>query len=127
MLGFINSEGMLSSKSLNRCIGLLAEINSAGTTNVRQMALEVGYILKQELDTVISIEQAASSGRNPHTLNPKSVIQDNIQLFNENQKLLKENMELRTMLDSRVNFLSSKMDEIRRDIAVVNNNIINIR
>lgn len=127
MLGFINSEGMLSSQSLNRCIDLLAQINSVGASNVRQMALEIGYILKQELDIVTSIEQAASGDRNPHSLDPKSMLQDNIQLFNENQKLLKENMELRGMLDSRVNFISSKVEEMRREIAAVNNNIMSIR
>jgi CHASE3 domain sensor protein len=127
MLGFINSEGMLSSQSLNRCIDLLAQINSVGASNVRQMALEIGYILKQELDIVVSIEQAASGDRNPHSLDPKSMLQDNIQLFNENQKLLKENMELRGMLDSRVNFISSKVEEMRREIAAVNNNIMSIR
>lgn len=127
MLGFINSEGMLSSQSLNRCIDLLAQINSVGASNVRQMALEIGYILKQELDIVVSIEQAASGDRNPHSLDPKSMLQDNIQLFNENQKLLKENMELRGMLDTRVNFISSKVEEMRREIAAVNNNIMSIR
>ena len=127
MLGFINSEGMLSSQSLNRCIDLLAQINSVGASNVRQMALEIGYILKQELDIVTSIEQAASGDRNPHSLDPKSMLQDNIQLFNENQKLLKENMELRGMLDTRVNFISSKVEEMRREIAAVNNNIMSIR
>jgi len=127
MLGFINSEVMLSSQSLNRCIDLLAQINSVGASNVRQMALEIGYILKQELDIVVSIEQAASGDRSTHNLDPKSMLQDNIQLFNENQKLLKENMELRGMLDSRVNFISSKVEEMRREIAAVNNNIMSIR
>jgi hypothetical protein len=92
MLEFINSVDMLSSQSLNRCIDLLAQINSVSASNVRQMALEIGYILKQELDIVVSIEQAASGDRNPRSLDPKSMLQDNIQLFNENQKLLKENM-----------------------------------
>jgi len=49
---------MISSRSLNRCIDLLAQINATGSPNVRQMALEIGYVLKQELDVVTSVEQA---------------------------------------------------------------------
>lgn len=127
MLEFINSVDMLSSQSLNRCIDLLAQINSVSSPGVRQRALEIGYILKQELDIVTSIEQAASGNRNPHSLDPKSMLQDNIQLFNENQKLLAENMELKGMLESRVEFISSKVEEMRREIAAVNNNIMSIR
>ena len=94
---------MISSRSLNRCIDLLAQINATGSPNVRQMALEIGYVLKQELDVVTSVEQAQSvNQRNPMAnLSPDTLLRDNIQLFQENQKLL------------------AKMDNVNRNISTL--------
>lgn len=113
---------MISSRSLNRCIDLLAQINATGSPNVRQMALEIGYVLKQELDVVTSVEQAqAVNQRNPMAnLSPDTLLRDNIQLFQENQKLLKDNMELKEMLETKVGQLSAKMDNVNRNISTLN-------
>lgn len=112
---------MISSRSLNRCIDLLAQINAIGSPNVRQMALEIGYVLKQELDVVTSVEQAQSvNQRNPvANLSPDTLLRDNIQLFQENQKLLKDNMALKEMLETKVGQLSAKMDNVNRNISTL--------
>lgn len=118
---------MLSSQSLNRCIDLLAQINMTGSSAIRTMALEIGYILKQELDVVISIEQASANRNLNNRLDPNLILQDNIQLINENQKLLKENMELQEMLGSRVNVIASKLGELKDSVSYLNNTISNMR
>ena len=112
---------MISSRSLNRCIDLLAQINATGDIRTRQMALEIGYVLKQELDVVTSVEQAQSvNQRNPMAnLSPDTLLRDNIQLFQENQKLLKDNMVLKEMLETKVGQLSAKMDNVNRNISTL--------
>ena len=112
---------MISSTNLNRCIDLLAQINATGSPNVRQMSLEIGYVLKHELDVVTSFEQAQEvSQRNPIAyLSPDTLMRDNIQLFQENQKLLKDNMELKEMLETKVGQLSAKMDNVNRNISTL--------
>lgn len=107
---------------MNRCIDLLAKINATGSAETRAMALEIGYILKQELDVVVSLEQATAGGRNPlvNNVSPDNLLKDNIQLFNENQKLIKENMSLKEMLESRVVSLASKMESVKDGIHAIN-------
>ena len=112
---------MISSRSLNRCIDLLAQINATGDIRTRQMALEIGYVLKQELDVVTSVEQAqaVNQANAMARLAPDTLLRDNIQLFQENQKLLKDNMVLKDMLEKKVDQLSAKMDNVNRNISTL--------
>ena len=89
----------------------------------RQMAVEIGYILKKELDIVKEIETP-----NQHrTPDMQGLINDNVQLFHENQKLLKENMELKAMLESRVNSIAAKLQSVCGDMSSVNQMITSLR
>jgi hypothetical protein len=112
---------MISSRRLIRCIDLLAQINATGDIRTRQMALEVGYVLKQELDVVTSVEQAqaVNQANAMARLSPDTLLKDNIQLFQENQKLLKANMELKDMLEKKVDQLSAKMDSVNRNVSTI--------
>ena len=114
---------MISSNDLQNCINMLAQMSNGAPYTTRQMAVEIGYILKKELDIVKEIENP-----NQHrTPDMQGLINDNVQLFHENQKLLKENMELKTMLESRVNSIAAKLQSVCGDMSNVNQMITSLR
>ena len=114
---------MISSRDLNRCIQLLAEIN-AKTSNVstKEMTLEIGYILKQELDVVAEIER-----RRPHEqttmFNIDSLYRDNTQLFQNNQKLIEENMRLKELVEERTNDIERAISNLTNRVIDINNKL----
>ena len=114
---------MISSNDLQSCINMLAQMSNGAPQTTRQMAVEIGYILKKELDIVKEIE-TPNQRRTPDM---QGLINDNVQLFHENQKLLKENMELKSMLESRVNSIAAKLQSICGDMSNVNQMITSIR
>ena len=114
---------MISSNDLQNCINMLAQMSNGAPHTTRQMAVEIGYILKKELDIVKEIE-TPNQRRTPDM---QGLINDNVQLFHENQKLLKENMELKSMLESRVNSIAAKLQSICGDMSNVNQIITSIR
>lgn len=114
---------MISSNDLQNCINMLAQMSNGAPHTTRQMAVEIGYILKKELDIVKEIE-TPNQRRTPDM---QGLINDNVQLFHENQKLLKENMELKSMLESRVNSIAAKLQSICGDMSNVNQMITSIR
>ena len=116
---------MISSNDLQKCINLLAQISNGASYDDRQKAVEIGYILKKELDIVSDIERRNSQERRQPSM--EGLINDNVQLFKENQKLLNENMELKTMLESRVTSISAKMNQVSMDVSNVNQLIASLR
>jgi len=114
---------MISSNDLQNCINMLAQMSNGAPQTTRQMAVEIGYVLKKELDIVKEIE-TPNQRRTPDM---QGLINDNVQLFHENQKLLKENMELKSMLESRVNSIAAKLQSICGDMSNVNQMITSIR
>ena len=93
---------MISAKDLNRCIDILAELNAGADTRTKRLILEVGYILKQELETVNAWDAAQldnrERGRHPQ-IDVKKLLEDNTQLFNENKKLYEDNLKLKEVID----------------------------
>ena len=118
---------MISSNDLQKCINLLAQISNYATYDNRQKALEIGYILKKELDIVTGVEKMSQESNRGRNLDMQGLINDNVQLFHENQKLLNENMELKTMLESRVNDIALKIHTVSSSISQVNQMISNLR
>jgi len=118
---------MISSQDLQRCIKLLAQMSDGASYGVRQTAVEIGYVLKKELDNVIAIEQMNSDQQRGRHLDMQGLINDNVQLFNENRKLLNENMELKTIIESRVNSIAAKMQSISGEVSQVNQLITSLR
>ena len=114
---------MISSNDLQNCINMLAQMSNGAPHTTRQMAVEIGYILKKELDIVKEIE----STDHRKTPDMQGLINDNVQLFHENQKLLKENMELKSMLESRVNSIAAKLQSVCGDMSSVNQMITSLR
>jgi hypothetical protein len=102
---------------------MLAQMSNGAPQTTRQMAVEIGYILKKELDIVKEIE----SPNHHRTPDMQGLINDNVQLFNENRKLLNENMELKTIIESRVNSIAAKMQSISGEVNQVNQLITSLR
>ncbi len=95
---------MIDEKTLNKCIENLAEINAnLSSSALRRLVLEVGYILKQELDNVSVWNQQFQGDKfKGHQIDIKKLMEDNTQLFNENRKLHELNMKLKEVIDQRI-------------------------
>lgn len=97
---------MLSAKDLNRCIDILAELNAnADSQHEKRLILEIGYMLKQELETVNAWDasQLNDRERGRHAqIDVKKLLEDNTQLFNENKKLIELNMKMKEVIDQRI-------------------------
>lgn len=95
---------MIDEKTLNKCIENLAEVNANISNNaLRRMLLEVGYILKQELDNVSAWNQQFKDDKfKGHQVDVKKLIEDNTQLFHENHILQDLNLKLKEIIDQRI-------------------------
>lgn len=118
---------MISSNDLQKCLNLLAQMSNGASYDVRQKAVEVGYILKKELDIVTGIEQVSQNSNRGGHPDMKGLINDNVQLFHENQTLLQENMKLKDMLEERTTGIAERLYNLRGDIRLVNQAILNFR
>ena len=95
--------------------------------DTRQKAVEVGCILKKELDIVTTIEQRNATEQDGRHLDVQGLINDNVQLFHENHKLLQANMELKNMLDSRIANIATRIQLLTNSVAEVNHTISTLR
>lgn len=96
---------MISERDLNKCIENLAEINAnINNSALKHMILEVGYILKQELDNVKAWNrQFQNDDRNRgRNIDVNKLLADNNQLFNENCKLNEVNLKLKEIIDHKI-------------------------
>ena len=97
---------MITAKDLSHCIDNLAEVNAyvgSGNPTLKRLILEVGYILKQELDTVRAWDAQFKEDKfKGHNIDVKKLIEDNTQLFKENQKLHEINLKLKEVIDQRI-------------------------
>lgn len=96
---------MIDEKALNKCIENLAEVNANLTSStLKRLVLEVGYILKQELDTVTAWNSQfkVNNKFRGQQIDVNKLMEDNTQLFNENHKLHEANMKLKEIIDQRI-------------------------
>ena len=119
---------MINEKDLNKCIDNLAEINSlvGEDSNIRRLLLEVGYILKQELEVVSSWNKQfndANKLRGYGNIDVKKLIEDNTQLFNENRQLLDANLKLKAIIDSKIPQIENKANIITNGIKSISQSI----
>jgi hypothetical protein len=123
---------MLTSKELNKCIELLADINTMTNNNdIKMKLLEIGYSLKRELDNVSLIESMNSDmdnrARNMGSLDVKRLLEDNVQLFNEKERALKQNKELRDIIDSKLQIYETKLGMVTNSINEVRKGVESLR
>lgn len=96
---------MISAKDLNRCIDILAELNAGADQHSKRLILEIGYILKQELSVVEAWDKSQLSDRErgrQANIDVKKLLEDNTQLFNENQKLMELNHKMKDVIEERI-------------------------
>jgi hypothetical protein len=96
---------MIDAKELNRCIDLLAELSAGADQHSKRLILEIGYILKQELDVVNAWDASQRSERERgrhQQIDVKKLLEDNTQLFNENQKLMELNLKMKDVIEKRI-------------------------
>lgn len=93
---------MLTTKELDRCIDILAMLNIDANSAERELLLEIGYILKHEYDVVANIEHSSERNTKKGNLDSKKLLDDNVQLFNENRKLIENNKQLKKIIDETI-------------------------
>lgn len=118
---------MINGKDLNRCIDILSELNAnAASRKEKQLILELGYIIKQELDLVNLWEQNHNNSiRGRERIDINKLLEDNAQLYKENQTLLKNLDKLKTMIETKLPSIQTDLTEIKNEFNVLNNHIEN--
>ena len=106
----------MSSEELNRCIDILAELNSQANSTQKRLILELGYMLKQELNYVINIEESSQTRTKYGKLELDALLKDNTQLFNENRKLLETNRELKQIIESTAPMIDQKIGILQEQL-----------
>lgn len=118
---------MINSRNLNRCIDILSELNANASNSLdKALILELGYIIKQELDLVEAWEnshneQTRRRGGEPIDIN--KLLEDNVQLYKENETLLKNLDKLKTIIDSKIPSIQKDLTTISRKFDLLNNHI----
>lgn len=118
---------MIDGKDLNRCIDILSELNAnAASRKEKQLILELGYIIKQELDLVNLWEQNHNNSiRGRERIDVNKLLEDNAQLYKENQTLLKNFDKLKAIIETKLPSIQTDLTEIKNEFNVLNNHIEN--
>lgn len=111
---------MISEESLNKCIDKLATINAnSDDAKIKQLTVEVGYILKEELD-LVKAWNSQFDGKKIQQIDAQKLIQDNTQLAHENAKLQKINVELTKMIDLKIPTFENVIGNINKKLNNIN-------
>ena len=118
---------MIDGKDLSRCIDILSELNASITSRKdKQLILELGYIIKQELDLVKAWEnshneQALRRGGQPIDIN--KLLEDNAQLYKENETLLKNLKKLNDIIEIKLPMVQEDLSVIGQKFDALNQHI----
>ena len=118
---------MISIEDLNKCISNLAELNARTNSHAdKTLLLEIGYILKQEIDNVNAWNQANNPrGRGVKQIDVQKLLEDNTQLYNENQKLIAALNELTKMFEKALPSVQTQLQLIGEKFDALNEHINN--
>ena len=118
---------MINGRDLSRCIDILSELN-ANVSNKRDktLILELGYIIKQELDLVKAWEsshneQRMRRGGEPIDIN--KLLEDNAQLYKENENLLKNLEKMKGIVESKIPSIQEELVVIEGQFNALNHHI----
>lgn len=115
---------MISKEQLDKCINILAELNARMTsTKDKTLLLEIGYIIKQELDNVTAWEEAHPRSGSFKQVDTNKLLEDNIQLCRENQTLIQSVNELKTMFEKALPSVQTRLQLIGEKFDTLNENI----
>ncbi len=118
---------MINGRDLSRCIDILSELN-ANVSNKRDKALilELGYIIKQELDLVKAWESSHNEQRirrDGEPIDINKLLEDNAQLYKENENLLKNLEKMKGIVESKIPSIQEDLTVISRKFDLLNNHI----
>jgi hypothetical protein len=118
---------MINGNDLNRCIDILSELNAnANNKRDKSLILELGYIIKQELDLVKAWESSHNGQRlrcGGAPIDIEKLLEDNAQLYKENETLLKNLNKLKGMIESKIPAIQEDLTVINRKFDLLNNHI----
>lgn len=114
---------MLSVNDLNRCVDILSDLNSRVTNNQdKRLLLELGYIIKQELELVKAAHNQNLRNRQT-SIDPQKVLADNIQLCKENDALLKNIRKLNEIIEDKMPSIQKDLGMIRKKFDTLNKHL----
>jgi hypothetical protein len=115
---------MIDGKTLSRCIDILSELNArANDSRDKNRILELGYIIKQELDLVRAWESEHSEQKMKRGGAPIMVdklLEDNAQLYKENETLLKNLEKLKNIVESKLPIIERHLEQIDNQFGSLN-------
>lgn len=118
---------MINGRDLNRCIDMLSELNAtANNKRDKSLILELGYIIKQELDLVRAWENSHNEQtrkRDGESIDINKLLEDNAQLYKENETLLKNLNKLKGMIESKIPSIQEDLTAISRKFDLLNSHI----
>lgn len=118
---------MINGKDLSRCIDILSELNAnANNKRDKSLILELGYIIKQELDLVKAWESSHNEQRircGGAPIDVEKLLEDNAQLYKENETLLKNLNKLKGIIESKIPAIQEDLTVINRKFDILNNHI----
>ncbi len=114
---------MISARDLRRCIDILAELNAGADSNSKRLILEVGYILKQELEAVEAWDSQFKDKKRGYNIDVNKLLEDNTQLFNENKQLQDLNLKLKEVIDQRIPNVEKGISEVNRKFNIMSETI----
>jgi regulator of replication initiation timing len=107
---------MISAEDLNRCIDNLADLSANASQLDKRKLLEIGYILKTELDTVNAWNKSVSKERDMRGIDVKKLLEDNTQLFNENKKLQEILAKMKSVIEDRIPRVESQINNVNEKV-----------
>lgn len=115
---------MIDSKTLKKCIDILSELNAyAKTTAQKELILELGYIIKQELDLVTLWDNNNKNARNTGTFDQQKLLEDNAQLYKDNEALLKTVKNLNQIIENMLPYIQGNIENIKQRFDLFNDNL----
>ena len=122
---------MVSETDLEKCIDLLAKVSTNVGKNDRDMLLEVGYIIKTELDWVRGLRQPRSiMGIHPSKLDTRKLVEDNVSLSKDNAQIIEANKKLMADLNTKIpsierllTTVAGKLDKFNKILEDVRNGV----
>lgn len=106
----------MDKNTLEKCLSLLQSFLDRNRLHKdKNFLLELGYFLKEELDTLKKIEEEAKFV-NLDELDKRKLLSDNIQLNKEKQYLIKNYKELSEIVNDCLPKLNAKADYLTKKI-----------
>lgn len=111
---------MISENDLNRCLEILATLSTTSTRNDRQLLLEMGYIIKQELENVQAWNKTNNPRERGRNIDVNKLLADNTQLYKENQTLIETVGKLKDIIDHKIPQLENHLEYATQKCGALN-------